>query len=840
MSSHLRLALGGACAILAGAVLGLASPHGFVGAVGWSIAICGMLFGLGGLARRALRVSLGYGEQMVLGAAVWIAATGLLLSVGVASYRPLLVLAFAALALGVFEIVSRGREPSTGAPGASERRGWILLAVVLGVYLLVNLLGLVRSRGNPFDDHVGYTAFVKRLLDTGDMIEPFSFRRLSAYGGQTALLALAGLRGDIETTDLLDRGIFQAIAVLVLLDLARRRRLHVGATALIAAFLLCQQEMSINSAPQWSGLAMFLCAYNFASRDDLAPRTSMLLVFIVCGTACTMRQNYIPPAGLFSLMLVIFHLRDRARTASWRIAWTEQRRAILICIAAVAVVVLPYAVAAWRSNHTFLYPVVLGTANPAAPLQPTGFTWLDELVFFANVVMLQEPIQCWWLLLPFMLLARDTRPGRPWLALLVSSALGFVFLVHSFTLADSFSLWRYGSAYLTALALAFLVEAAGKLPFVDPEDKPAPPLRVPIAATWFVWLAVMLQIVHGRWYPIDRFKIGMRDLQFARSVRAPKSADVAPAYHAMQQALPPGARVAGLLDHPYLLDYARIDFVSLDMPGFAAPAPGLPSFLPVNHWRSYFLSQGIRYLAFTTPDRSNYLFRRQWWLGRMYEDGEIWRYIATHMVDTMDALVGLAREGTVLFDRDGLRVVDLGTSAPPEPPRGAPELERQDRFLRQIAERELGHDLWRLAARSNVVFDNVAPIDFELPDHAPDAFTGALGALIGGKVRPTPGRWLMDRTRLRLRGEHHQRLSLELFIDAGRLRTTPTVTVTLDGETLANVLPGPDGNVRIDATTTCQGWCDLYIHVSSISEYWRSADDLRGIKLLGFDWVEER
>ena len=68
---------------------------------------------------------------------------------------------------------------------------WIGIASLV----LVNLLGAVASqRANPYDDDICYTPFVRRLLDAGDLIEPFSFRRLSAFGGQTVLSALAGVR----------------------------------------------------------------------------------------------------------------------------------------------------------------------------------------------------------------------------------------------------------------------------------------------------------------------------------------------------------------------------------------------------------------------------------------------------------------------------------------------------------------------------------------------------------------------------------------------------------------------------------------------------------------------
>src|SRR5438128_8309518 len=75
------------------AVVGFAVPHELAGAAAWSITVGGILWGYGGIARRVLRIELGIGEQMVLGTAAWIFASGVLLALGHASRAPLLVLA---------------------------------------------------------------------------------------------------------------------------------------------------------------------------------------------------------------------------------------------------------------------------------------------------------------------------------------------------------------------------------------------------------------------------------------------------------------------------------------------------------------------------------------------------------------------------------------------------------------------------------------------------------------------------------------------------------------------------------------------------------------------------
>ncbi|HEX8110562.1 MAG TPA: hypothetical protein VF516_22670, partial [Kofleriaceae bacterium] len=756
--------------------------------------------------------------------------------------------AIAAIGLGLAlrELVVRARSPERRpADPTPPRILYLVLGGVLVVYLALLVLGSIASHGNPFDDYVGYLALTRRMLDCGDLIEPFSFRRISAYGGQTALHALVALRGDVASGDLLDTGMFQAIAVLVIVDLARRRRLHVAATALIVAFVASLPDLSINAAATWTGVAMFLCAYSLAS-DPARDGRALVLTFAVCAGACTLRQNYLLPAGGFAALLLVFQARARAAAASWRTAWAEQRGTAALCVAVAAGVLVPYAIATWRSNATFLYPLVLGTANPAAPLRPTGFTVFDELSFWFAVALDTEPIRIWWVLAPFMLVARDARAARPWAALLIASVVGFAVLVHSFALSDTATLWRYGFGYMTPLAVVFLIEAGARLPLVDPRDQPEPQLRLPALAVFFVWLAVLTQFVQARVTPERRIALLAENVPAGLARGTEKAGDPA-LYRELQAALPEGARVAVLLDDPYLLDYGRNDIVNLDLPGFAAPRPGLPSFLGAERWRGYLRSLGIRYAAFVDGEFSSYLFRRRSWVPRIFTDSELFRFMGAHMVDALDSLRELARTSRVVFHRAGITAIDLGEPVPADaadPARDEPERVRQDAFIRHLAETELHNAAWQLASRRDVVFvrDGAGPsvVQVELPETT-SPFTRSLLEQVTGKPLPPPPpcRWLSERTHVRVLGSGRHHLHVALRVDVARLASIPSARLSIDGAPIGRASPDAQGYLGFDAAVSCTGWCDVYVVFSTASEYWASAESVRGIQLLGFDWTSE-
>lgn len=819
------------------ALLGLLAPSAPIGVIAWSVVVFAVLWGFGGALCGAIHIEVGPGEQMLVGAVIWIAGSGVLIALGCASRIPILVCAGAGLVLAVVDL-SRRRSSAT-EPWTAERTTRLVLGGLLAGYLVLNLVAMASTRGNPYDDHVAYMAFVKRLLDCGDLVEPFSFRRLSAYGGQTALQALAAARGDVAASDLLDRGIFQIISVLIVLDLAHRRRLGLTVKLIIVGFLLSLWDMNLNSAAIWTGFACFLGGYGFASREDLSPRLSLALACAVFGAACTLRQNYLVPAGITAALLLFNHVRARARHASWRTAWRDERRTVTLAILAAAAVVVPYMVAAWLACGTALYPILPGTGDPATPLRPTGAIWLDELQFFVTVLFNPEPIRIWWLLVPLMLVARERRSSRPWPAFAIGCFLGFAFLIHSFMLSDSYNLWRYGFAYMTALVVIFALETLGQLPFVaPPADEAAPGIAVPAAGIILLLCALGVHFIEARGTISGRVSYANQNLMALRDLGTAKADPRVAYYTELQGSIPEGAVIGVMLDDAWMLDYQRNKIFNLDLPGFAAPGPGLPSFSDPEHWRAYFLARGIRYLLFVEGDYSTYLYRRSGWVWRMYGDDELYRYIAAHMVDTIDTFSALSRSSRVLFHRDGLYAIDLGTGAAREAERGAPEVERLDRFARRISETELGTLAWQLARRANVVFsqDQGPSSIVPLPGQEPEPGLGEAFRWLTGPNQPRPHRWLMDRTHLRVRAAGRVRAHAKVWIKRARLFTVPTVSFIVDGKLVARATPDRDGYAVLDGDAYCNGWCNAYVLLSTTSEWWLSPEMLGAAKLLEFEW----
>jgi hypothetical protein len=128
----------------------------------------------------------------------------------------------------------------------------------------------------------------------------------------------------------------------------------------------------------------------------------------------------------------------------------------------------------------------------------------------------------------------------------------------------------------------------------------------------------------------------------------------------MQEAVPPGARLMVMIERPYLLNFARNRIWLLDQPGAVSPSPGIPLQAGGEKVADYLVGQGIRYLAFSRPDKANQpLYSRPHWKGQLSGSTRIWRIVAPLYLSTFDAVDQIALHHRRLFDDGHLVVVDL-------------------------------------------------------------------------------------------------------------------------------------------------------------------------------------
>ena len=879
--------------------LGLALPGSILlGGVAW----LGFLFfacsGAGYLLVRAARVDdPDLGLRATWGIAGLLALGGALLAVGAADRAALLALLGAGALGGIWRawvtpLPAWRLLPRAWAAARVHPAVAISITALVAAALFRMIGGVASLERNVYDDDVGYLPLLRRLLDLGELTEPFSFRRLGSYGGQLLLQGLGAARGSFVNFHLIDKALCFGLASLLLVGHARtllpaggERAAGVRALplALVMLLLLTLPDVGVNTASHWSGVVCFLALVRtMAAADRLAAEAAeaaeaagsrrwlgmLALAALLGAAACTLRQNYLAVVACFFAFALLSRLRTAAAGAGagWAAAWRRERAAWAVIAGVALAALLPWWIAAYTSNQTFLFPFMQGTWNHGFTLKPSALTAMQELEFLALAALEPEPLSIVTPLALLLLFVRDRRASRPLTALFFATAASFLLLVHAFVGSDLASLWRYAFGSGMALTALLVLEACHL-------DEPAPeraaaarPVQLLALGRWALLAAVILQLFLARGRAPKTYATFARAIAEAASSQR-RGDPVATAervrYRAMQAAIPAGAPVAVMLDDAAYLDYRRNPIANLDTPGYCSPgAPGqqLPSFAGAEAVQRYFAARGYRYLAFVRPDFSRYFYRRWYWLRELYTDLELFQVMAAYTLDAIESFTALAERVPVLHDRDGLVVLDLGPPGAPPPPRPLEgEAHRRGQWVRQLSERLGLRAAWALNTREGLVFadgfggvvfsdgvsrdeDLLPPLLQEPAVRKPDsAATGAPAAADAHATVPggTPLRWLHRRAHLRLQSERPMRLTLRGQVRRELTGTRPRLVLSLDGDLLASQVVDEDGRFAVELAIPAARlaeWADLYLVFSSVGVPERDSKDLRFARLDGVEW----
>jgi hypothetical protein len=823
-------------AVLALGATGLALPDSvLIGGAAWLAFLGFALTGWGAIVGRLAGAGdADAGLATALGAAGYLAVAGAGIAAGVLT-RPVILALLGAGAAGfawreLTAPVAVWHRVRGGLAFARRSPPVAAFAALVIALACARLLAAVAARdASPWDDDVAYTPLVKRLLDAGDLIEPFSFRRLGAYGGQTALQALGAARGALVNLHLVDKGLGLGLALLAIVGLARERRTQPVWLALIALVVLTMPETAVNTASYWTGAAMFLALYRAVVRGQPAP------IALIAAATATLRQNFLVPVAVLIASALLARLIDLGRAMPVRDAWRQERRRWAVIAGVALAAIAPWCVAAQLSSHTFLFPVVGGTWNHDLVLRPEVVGWLDELAFLVSCCLDVSPIAVIPILALALAFVTDHRRGRPLIALAIASVVGFAALAHGFLGSEPVHIWRYAFGFATALAVALALELGAD----DAAVELAPLGR------WVVLAALVLQLSLAR--PAIGRQATALGADLRRALVAGRHGDpVARAeqrrYAAMQAAIPAGERVVVMLDDPALLDYGRNPIANLDIPGYAGPGPDLPAFRGAEPLRAYLIGEGYRYAAFVRSERSRTCFRRAFWVHRMFTDIELFQVMSAYSIDAIDSLAELATTTAVLHDADGLVVLDLAAPVRPASQRAAPgdESTRRTAWTRELADREHLHDAWSLTTRADLRFeDGVGPLRFvdgSIDDPRwYEVSHGYTEAARGTAVRP-----LARRAHLRVRGATDMRLAVRAAIALNAVYSHPRLELALDGEVIASAIADATGRYAFDVTVPrdrlAGGWRDLYLVFSTIADPEKEVRELRIARLESVEW----
>jgi hypothetical protein len=591
------------------------------------------------------------GLRLSWGMAAVVTVGGIACMVSLAYRSLLLVLVLAGI---VFEYRylrdRRARAAAPRAPTPSRPIGTTIALVVVAILAGVQYYAGAGGERLTLDDFQSYLIFPQRILSTGTLIEPFSMRRLAAYGGQSLMQALTLIgSGSVLQIPLFDMGIC-LVAVLALV-IGDRHRQRVGLWLLPVALVLTLPNIRYSSTSVLSGTVFFLALFRTASWPAVAaapPRRAAAVLGMLAAAASTLRQSYIVPAAVFLAILytpALFRALRSSGADRWR-----RLADVAAAPAAMFVCLLPWAVVSYRSSATFLFPLLHGNYRTDYGPLVSDSHYIDRGAFLWVNILHCHPI----VTLPLFLLAAVLIPWRSTrgalTALTGASVLGFVALVLSFPLSDEFSMARYYSGFVVATALASALYASS-LPWADwRRDR----FRYGVAALIIVasvWQIIRVAQTSGYHYVSSYAHI-------RAAARTPSSlAEEDQPYRLLQARTPVGAPLMAMLDRPYRLDFRRNDIDVIDLPGYVSPPPGMPV-EDDEALVDYLTTLGVRYLAVVRSTESESAYLRRGW-ERMSQDHSVWQNAPVYILKAFDRFDSLAMSRVRLYDDGKMVLLDL-------------------------------------------------------------------------------------------------------------------------------------------------------------------------------------
>ncbi len=608
----------------------------------WGLCVLAAFVGWGGVVVRTLGtvtddVPVDWGLQAGWGMALLLLMGGLLSLLELVSPALMIGLTLAGLVMWFYDIWK-----TRSAISAPDRYKIILLICIL-IPLISRYAAAVHFTAlSCGDDDIAYFPFIARLLDTGTLIDPFSLRRLAAYGGQTFLQALVGAVGTEENAFLVDRGIAVIISFGLTLGFFHdRTKLGILPYALTMLVIMVLPFPMLNSASHITGLALFLTLFRTLQRlpGSAMPnaRTIWLIAMIVAGAA-SLRAHFLVAAALaVACYWLTMALQNRNEWKQSVLALTRIAGATIVCL-------LAWMVLLYRSSNSFLYPLIRGNHRVEFENYSASLDFDAHFQIFANILLDAK-------LLVFMVpvglfLFRRSYPAA--LSLYIGALITTAAMAWVFTHSDVDNIHRYVAPFLNAAFIATVVSFArdARTPTSSSGMSSLPVGDKIIGGVMLVLLPFMMskdvERLTDRWG-----KVGLGQAERAL-------------YREIQASVPKGKKFMAVVNHPYAFDYALNDVSTIDVAGAASPDPGVPYFKGAQAFKAYFLNMGIPYLVVGNFDQPGAcLYNRRLWKFHLSRDIPVWQMGAKYYLDLMDNLGELKASEEVIFQKNGFTVLEL-------------------------------------------------------------------------------------------------------------------------------------------------------------------------------------
>ena len=532
----------------------------------------------------------------------------------------------------------------------SSKRSLSATSFVLVVLILMTAVrSLIPEPWTLNDDAIAYAAFPKKLLETGGLNEPFSFRRIVGFGASPYLNSVVLSLLPEQALHLMDLGIGGVLVAFNIRETLRRDL----ATPLwiasgIAMLSLLMSDPRINLAPTSLASLGALCLFRSflaVDRAKLGGWQAAMLLALPCAGMISLRANLLAMAGTLSALLFLLHFD------SYRTSLVSTRLVRLMAVASLCSVLLcPWAFALYQSSSTPFFPVVAGNFNPNLPMRAT-----EGLLDSARFLLINSHYGAIDLLALVLAVGAASRIlPRSVILFGIAAVLSALAMILMFTLSDPPNLYRYYSpltlpAFHLALGAGATTVTVWRQRWFE--------RRPYFTAGWRVAAFFVLVLACGPLIaPWKTWRILKQSDELMRKWTSQKDAS---AVSVVLAAVQPKLPVLAMVERADLLDYRRNEIFNIDDIGAVSPPPGLPIGRSAQSLVVYLRGLGIAYLLYDRSVEAPELYGRALWMRNMTSNQLIWRMRAPIYLWLFSAVDSLQAECPGSFIKGTYGVIAL-------------------------------------------------------------------------------------------------------------------------------------------------------------------------------------
>ena len=616
----------------------------------WSLVIFASFWGYGEALRRALKrpefEDLGWGLTAAWGMAVTLAIGGFLMMLSLA--KPPLLIAMVLLGFAFFGYFASARW-SAAANKKSKKNSLPTvhnsLNFSLPDFLLLLIAGLAFAASiawphqiDPNDDLICYLVFPERILQTGTLIEPYSFRRILTFGGQSLLQALVFIPGFERNAHVPDRGFSELIFLGLILGILKKHP-RTSFVTLIALLALLVPMPRINTAGAFTGGIMLLAlVLTFEKSSNTKPPqlASFLPSALLAAAASTIRPTFLFAAALICFLQFFFCSKNHYPN-DLKIRLALGIKEAFLLGGGILLLLAPWMIMLFISSGTPLCPPFSGNFNPEFQVQNYPGDFIKNLATSISFAFSLEMLPLFLAILSTAILPQ----GRS--IFLAGLAVFATTLVLTFMQASLMKqeFYRYLFPVVFPLSILALLRFATQ--------------ELNIKSSTRSSLALVLAVVSVLGIGAVQLGPGLNEI-FTEAQSLPEQTSeirgflpdqFAESYKALQSKVPPGKTIYAIVDAPYLLDFKRNPIFVADVLGGASPSNEMPRLEGTQALLNYFRKVGIEYLLAVDFEKALLLYTRKHWIEHQRPEWFYKQVWGKHALNFMDRIDDIAKNHTI-------------------------------------------------------------------------------------------------------------------------------------------------------------------------------------------------